>query len=51
MAWWIWLLIAWPVLAGAVAIGLGMAIRAAERRELGRDRPGESAGLDERDVA
>jgi hypothetical protein len=35
MAWWGWVLIGWLVLAVAVALPLGLAIRGADRRELG----------------
>jgi hypothetical protein len=38
VSWWVWLLIAWGVLAVGVGVVVGMGIRAAERRELGHDR-------------
>jgi hypothetical protein len=37
MAWWGWVLIGWPALAVAVAFPLGLAIRTADRHELGAD--------------
>ncbi len=41
MPWWGWVLVTWPVVAGGVAVVLGRAIRVAERRDRGADRPGE----------
>jgi hypothetical protein len=37
MSWWLWILIGWTVVAAAVAVPLGLAMREAERRE--RVRP------------
>jgi hypothetical protein len=48
--WWAWLLLAWAVLAVGGAVVLGMAIRTAERRDLGQDRS-EDAGIDQRAAA
>jgi hypothetical protein len=39
VAWWVWLLLMWPLLATVSAVVLGRAIRTAERRDLGLDRP------------
>jgi hypothetical protein len=38
VSWWVWALIVWGVLAVGIGVVVGMGIRAAERRELGRDR-------------
>ena len=38
MPWWVWALVVWGVLALALGVVLGRAIRTAERREIGRDR-------------
>jgi hypothetical protein len=46
VAWWAWLLLVWAVLAVLGALVLGRAIRMADRRDLGQDRPAE-AGTDE----
>src|SRR4051794_5413537 len=41
MTWWAWLAIAWLVIAVVGAVGLGMALRVAERRDwIRRGRPG-----------
>lgn len=37
MPWWVWALVVWGVLALALGIVVGRAIRTAERRELGRE--------------
>jgi hypothetical protein len=42
VAWWAWLLLVWAVLAVVGAVVLGRAIRMADRRDLGQDRPGEA---------
>jgi hypothetical protein len=39
VVWWAWLLLAWVVLAAGGAVVLGKAIRMADRRDLGVDRP------------
>lgn len=39
MAWWVWVLVGWVTLASGAGVVLGLAIRTAERRELGEDRP------------
>ncbi|SFP13298.1 hypothetical protein SAMN05660464_2161 [Geodermatophilus dictyosporus] len=41
MPWWGWVLVTWPVVAVGVAVVVGRAIRVAERRDLGADRPDE----------
>ena len=48
MPWWGWVLVAWPVVAIVVAVLIGRAIRAAERRDLGADRPDETPPSDAR---
>ncbi|MBN1097674.1 hypothetical protein JKP76_17550 [Blastococcus sp. TML/C7B] len=35
MSWWVWVLIGWALLAATAAVVLGLAIRNADRRELG----------------
>jgi flagellar biosynthesis/type III secretory pathway M-ring protein FliF/YscJ len=35
--WWVWALVVWGVLALALGVVVGRAIRTAERRELGRE--------------
>jgi hypothetical protein len=42
VAWWAWLLLSWAVLAVVCGVVLGRAIRMADRRDLGQDRPGEA---------
>src|SRR3954447_15856987 len=43
MTWWAWLAIAWLIIAVIGAVGLGMALRVAERRDwVRRGRPGQS---------
>jgi hypothetical protein len=39
VAWWVWLLVVWALVAVGGGVALGMAIRTAERRDLGHDRP------------
>ncbi len=41
MQWWVWALLVWGVLALALGVVIGRAIRTAERREIGRDRADE----------
>lgn len=41
MSWWVWVLVAWVVLAAVAAVVIGLGIRSADRRELGGDRPDE----------
>ncbi|MFW3169676.1 hypothetical protein [Geodermatophilus sp. CPCC 206100] len=43
VAWWVWLLVGWVLLAVLTGVVLGMVIRAAERRDLGRDRSEDAA--------
>ncbi len=47
--WWIGGLLVWGVLAVVLGIALGMVIRTAERRELGRDRPAEEQEPEEQE--
>lgn len=36
--WWVWVLVAWSLLAVLLGVVLGRVLRAAERRERGHDR-------------
>ncbi len=49
MSWWVWVAVAWVVLAAAVGVLIGLAIRAADRRELRADRPAEPDAAPEDD--
>jgi hypothetical protein len=51
VAWWVWLLLGWAALASVAAVVLGMAIRTAERRDLGQDRPEETIEVRDQDAA
>lgn len=46
MAWWMWVLIGWPVVAFGAAVAIGRAIRMAERRENRRRGTGDDADWD-----
>jgi hypothetical protein len=51
VAWWMWLLIGWPVVAFGAAVAIGRAIRMAERRQHRRRRTGEDFDDADWDVA
>lgn len=51
MSWWVWVLVAWVVLAAVAAVVIGLGIRAADRRELGGDRPDEPPAREDEDGA
>lgn len=51
MAWWGWLLVAWGLLAVVLGIGLGLALRAADRLDRGRGRLEVDVSDHERDSA
>ena len=46
MAWWMWVLIGWPVVAFGAAVVVGRAIRMAERRERRRHGTDDDADWD-----
>jgi hypothetical protein len=49
VAWWGWLLLAWPVVAVVGAVVLGRVIRTADERDRRRNALGESGRDDGRD--
>ena len=46
--WWLWGLLVWSTVAVLLGIALGLVVRAAERREVGGDRPLEDRGTERR---
>jgi len=50
VSWWVWVLLAWGVLAVGVGVVVGRGIRTAERRELGHDSGDEATREDDEEA-